>query len=74
MDFTGKERLGSCPKCQQGVFEHGMHYVCERSKGPEKNCDFKTGKIILQREIEPTQVRKLLADGKTDLINKFISN
>ena len=51
-----------------------MHYVCERSKGPEKNCDFKTGKIILQREIEPTQVRKLLADGKTDLINKFISN
>ena len=74
VDFTGKERLGSCPKCQQGVFEHGMHYVCERSKGPEKNCDFKTGKIILQREIEPTQVRKLLADGKTDLINKFISN
>ena len=72
VDFTGKERLGSCPKCQQGVFEHGMHYVCERSKGPEKNCDFKTGKIILQREIEPTQVRKLLQMGKpTSSTNLF---
>ncbi len=74
VDFSGKTPLGACPKCKANVFEHGMHFVCEKSKGPDKSCDFKTGKIILQREIEPAQVTKLLKDGKTDLINKFISN
>ena len=74
VDFSGKESLGACPKCKANVYEHGMHFVCEKSKGPDKSCDFKTGKIILQREIEPAQVRKLLENGKTDLINKFISN
>ena len=74
VDFSEKESLGACPKCKANVYGHGMHYVCEKSKGPDKNCDFKTGKIILQREIEPSQVRKLLENGKTELINKFISN
>jgi len=74
VDFSGKESMGACPKCKANVYEHGMHYVCEKSKGPDKSCDFKTGKIILQREIEPAQIKKLLADGKSDLINKFISN
>jgi DNA topoisomerase III len=74
IDFSGNESLGTCPKCKANVYEHGMHFICEKSKGPNKSCDFKTGKIILQREIEPAQVRKLLNDGKTDLINKFISN
>jgi DNA topoisomerase-3 len=74
VDFSGKQSMGACPKCKSNVYEHGMHYVCEKSKGPEKSCDFKTGKIILQREIEPAQVKKLLTDGKSDLINKFVSN
>jgi DNA topoisomerase-3 len=74
VDFSGKDSLGHCPKCKANVFEHGMHYVCEKSKGTSKSCDFKTGKIILQREIESVQVKKLLADGKSDLINKFVSN
>src|SRR5208283_4787399 len=34
---------------------------------------FRTGKIILQQEIPPEQVKKLLAEGKTDLLVKFIS-
>ena len=74
VDFSDKESLGACPKCKANVYDHGLHFVCEKSKGPHKSCDFKTGKIILQREIEPAQVRKLLENGKTDLINKFISN
>ena len=74
VDFSEKESLGACPKCKANVYGHGMHYVCQKSKGPDKSCDFKTGKIILQREIEPSQIRKLLENGKTELINKFISN
>jgi DNA topoisomerase-3 len=48
-------------------------YVCQRAVGPRRECDFRTGRTILQRTIEPEQVRKLLATGRTDLITRFIS-
>jgi DNA topoisomerase-3 len=73
VDFTGKEPLGKCPKCSASVFDGGMNYICEKATGPEKSCTFKTGKIILQQTIEPVQVTKLLAEGKTDLLKGFIS-
>ncbi|NBV21274.1 MAG: DNA topoisomerase III [Proteobacteria bacterium] len=74
VDFTGKEPLGQCPKCKTGrVFENGMNYVCERATGKDRKCDFKTGAIILQQAIDPVQIRKLLADGKTDLLKGFVS-
>ncbi len=73
MDFTGKEPLGKCPKCGAQVFDGGMNYVCEKQAGPEKSCDFRTGKIILQQEISPEQIKKLLAEGKTDLLKNFVS-
>jgi DNA topoisomerase-3 len=38
-----------------------------------KTCDFRSGKIILQRTIEREQMTKLLQNGKTDLLHKFIS-
>ena len=31
------------------------------------------GKTILQREISANDIRKIAADGKTDLLTKFIS-
>jgi len=73
MDFTGKESLGKCPKCGSRVFDGGMNYVCENQAGSEKSCDFRTGKIILQQEISVDQVKKLLAEGKTDLLKGFVS-
>jgi DNA topoisomerase III len=73
VDFTGKEPLGNCPKCGARVFDAGMNYVCEKSVGPDKTCDFRTGKIILQQEISPEQVKKLLTEKKTDLLKGFIS-
>jgi DNA topoisomerase-3 len=50
-----------------------MNYVCEKSVGANRSCDFRTGKIILQRPIERAQVQKLLETHKTDLLDKFIS-
>ena len=50
-----------------------MAYVCEKSLGPEKTCDFRSGRIILQRPIEREQMQKLLASGKTELLHRFIS-
>jgi len=50
-----------------------MTYVCENSVGPNKVCDFRSGKAILQRPIEREQMKKLLETGKTDLLERFIS-
>jgi DNA topoisomerase-3 len=73
VDFTGQSSVGACPKCSGAVYENGMKYVCERSVGPDRNCDFSTGKVVLQQEISREQVTKLLAEGKTDLLTNFKS-
>ncbi|MDO9195652.1 DNA topoisomerase III [Rhodoferax sp.] len=77
IDFSGKESLGACPKCGGAVFEHGKNYVCEKSvptmAQPTPSCDFKSGQIILQQPIERKQMQKLLATGKTDMLEKFVS-
>ncbi|MBX3623212.1 MAG: DNA topoisomerase III [Rhizobacter sp.] len=74
VDFSGQESLGHCPKCQGRVFEHGTSYVCEHAVGAHVTCDFKSGKIILQQPVAREQMTKLLATGKTDLLENFVSN
>jgi DNA topoisomerase-3 len=37
-------------------------------------CDFKTGQVILQQIVPPEEVSKLLATGKTSLLENFVSN
>ena len=71
-DFTGQEPLGPCPKCAARVFELPAAYVCERAVGPGRTCDFRSGRVILQRPIERAQMQKLLTSGKTDLL-AFVS-
>ncbi len=73
-DFSDKERVGTCPKCGSGIFDNINSYVCEKSLGPAKSCDFKSGKVILQQPIEPAQMNKLLETGKTDLLTRFVSS
>ncbi|MEP7329926.1 MAG: DNA topoisomerase, partial [Betaproteobacteria bacterium] len=71
-DFSAQSPLGICPKCGNRVFEHGMAYVCEKAVGADRTCDFRSGRTILQRAIEPAQMTKLLAERKTDLL-QFVS-
>jgi DNA topoisomerase-3 len=77
VDFAGQESLGACPKCGAAVFEHGKNYVCEKSQPtaeqPTPSCDFKSAQVILQQPVERAQMHKLLASGKTDLLDKFVS-
>jgi len=73
VDFSQQTSLGFCPKCGGRVYSHGVAYMCEKGTGPDRSCDFRSGKIILQRPIEPEQMQKLLSDGKTDLLHRFIS-
>jgi DNA topoisomerase-3 len=77
IDFSGQQSLGACPKCGAAVFEHGKSYVCEKSVPTHAqatpSCDFKSGQIILQQPVVREQMSKLLATGKTDLLDKFVS-
>ena len=77
IDFGDQPSLGACPKCASAVYELGKNYVCEKSvstlEQPAPSCDFKTGQVILQQPIEREQMTKLLATGKTDLLDKFVS-
>lgn len=73
VDFSGQTPLGACPKCGGRVFEQPMAYLCENSVGPGKRCDFRSGRVILQRPIEREQFEKLLATGRTDLLHRFVS-
>jgi DNA topoisomerase-3 len=50
-----------------------MAYVCEKSVGSAKSCDFRSGTVILQQTVEPEQMRKLLRTGRTDLLGHFVS-
>jgi len=73
VDFSGKEPVGTCPKCGGAVYENGMSYVCEKSVGPDRSCTFRSGAVILQQAVERAQMAKLLETGKTDLLPRFIS-
>ena len=74
VDFSGQASLGACPKCKGHVYEHGSNYVCEHAVGAHVTCDFKTGKVILQQAVSHEEVGKLLATGKTSLLDGFVSN
>ncbi len=72
-DFSSQESLGACPKCGARVFEHSVSYVCEKSMGPGRVCDFRSGKLILQQPVERAQMQRLLSTGRTDLLTGFVS-
>ena len=74
VDFSEQHTLGPCPKCGAAVFEHGMGYVCEKSVGPAKTCDFRSGKIILMQEISREEMGRLLDTGRTSLLKNFVSS
>ncbi len=73
VDFSGQTPLGACPKCGSGVYEMGLAYVCEKTVAKPKACDFRSGRIILQQEILPEQMARLLNEGRTDLLPGFVS-
>jgi DNA topoisomerase-3 len=78
VDLAGREALGPCPKCGSPVVEHGSQYVCSRAvptlEQPIPSCDFKSATTILQQPIAREQMAKLLATGRTDWLEGFVSN
>ena len=49
-------------------------YTCSNSVGKNKSCSFRSGLTILQQTITVEQMTKLLTDGRTDLLDSFVSS
>ena len=73
VDFSKLTPIGPCPVCNAGqVYELDNAFACEHAVG-KKTCTLRMGKTILQKQIAPEQVKKMIETGKTDLLPKFIS-
>ena len=47
--------------------------LAEKAVGANRSCTFRSNAVILQQPIDRAQISKLLASGKTDLLDKFVS-
>lgn len=73
IDFTGRDSIGTCPKCGGRVFETETYYLCEKSQAKSRPCRFKTGKTILGRDLRREEFAHLLTEGRTPLLANFVS-
>jgi DNA topoisomerase-3 len=64
------EELCKCPKCSHGTIRIGeKSYACDNGE-----CEFRgLGKKICKRDISIDEARKILTEGKSDLIEDFTS-
>ena len=69
---TGKygEIVGACPLCGKNIVRGKYNYGC---MGYNDGCSFKMGVSICQRDIPISEVRRLLATGKTAKLSGFVS-
>ena len=67
-ELAQQPEIGACPKCGGTVRDAGGKYVCENGE-----CDFTIYRRILQQELAPEQMTKLLSNGATDFLGGFVS-
>ena len=73
LDFTGLEPIGKCPVCEGNIFDTETSFICEKSQAEKRPCKFKINKTIAQQPIDKSEAVKLLTEGRTGLLDKFIS-
>ncbi|MDR0417999.1 MAG: DNA topoisomerase 3 [Puniceicoccales bacterium] len=64
--------LGKCCCCGSNVYMTESAYICENFVN-EKKCPLRLGKRILEQRIDEVQAKKLLEEGKSDLLENFCS-
>jgi DNA topoisomerase III len=62
-------KLGPCKKCDGSVVDKGSFYGC--SNYQKNHCDFTISKKILGKNITQKNIKLLLSEGKTELIEGF---
>lgn len=66
---SSDEAICPCPKCEGTIRETDTHYACD-----QEECKFSgVGKVICKREINKDEAKSILVDGKSPLIEDFIS-
>ena len=66
---SSDEAICPCPKCDGTIRETDTHYACD-----QQECKFAgVGKVICKREITQSEAKSILVDGKSPLIEDFIS-
>lgn len=64
------EIVGVCPCCGKNIVRGKFNYGC---MGYESGCKFRVGITICNRDIPIAEVRRMLAEGSTALLDGFIS-
>ena len=72
-DIANLPVIGVCPKCGGRILQGTTSYFCEHTTGQRK-CDFRYGRVILQQPISTEECKKILEEGKSSLLQGFISN
>ena len=63
--------LGPCPKCKEGqVVENAKAYGCSRYR---EGCNFTIWKTVARKKLTEKQARLLMANGRTEKMQGFIS-
>ena len=65
--------LGTCPICGGKVRAFENSYTCENAYRDRNKCDFRMGRVILQREITEEEAEEILAKGSSPLLSGFVS-
>ena len=74
LKYEEKDVIGNCPQCSGDIVIHKTSYICVNSVGKNKSCSFRSGLTILQQTISTEQMTKLLNEGRTDLLDSFVSS
>ncbi len=74
LKYEEKDVIGNCPQCSGDIVIHKTSYTCVNSVGKNKSCSFRSGLTILQQTISTEQMTKLLTEGRTDLLDSFVSS
>ena len=64
------EVVGICPNCGKNLIRFRKSYGCS---GYKDGCKFSVSISICRRVIPVSQLKKMLEEGRTDLLNGFIS-
>lgn len=74
MSEQNNEHVGACPKCGAEVRGNERAFSCVKNTGKGSPCDFSIGRKILSRDITADEIRDLLSNRKTPLMEGFVSN
>ncbi len=73
IDLASLTHIGACPKDGGKVLAAPRAFACENTFGDKRSCDFRIFRTMLGKQLPEEEIKNLLQNGKTGLIEKFLS-